>query len=973
MKIIPRLRYCFAAQRPASAWLLPGGDARQWVTELVAWEVPLAGATLSTLPDPERAGQCLGAIAFGELDAEKIRPQRAIPYGPIAKRVFAPIEATCDPPLSEDDLQRLLPSTDGLYVWHPSAGLLQLDSARQLPVSALLAASQGAARAWNAAQPGVALNQRLFSVQPLVRPTMEQVLDAGRDDIGSRSLSGGTLPQAPGEPIGGAVGRAIARAGLKGASLAAGAMGAAAGTIAAGGAALAGGLAGGLAAGGLAAGLGALAAGTAGLVGAVVGGLAGEAARSMQGTQKKSGRSSLLRQLSDWAQRRREAVEQRLDYLRNRQIERLLNLLKVSPDEGLRFALPLATGNHRGLSAPGWQLVERDVGFSLRRLGGGGPVDPWQFSAELQRRLHAEYRELADREISLGRFRRAAYIFAELLGDLSSAAAALANGGHFREAAILYDERLHQPLAAAKCLERGGLTAEAIALYERLEQWETVGDLYRKIEQPANAERAYRTAADGYLTKDRYLDTARLLEFKLNATDEAHTALIKGWLYSAAARRCLDASFELLARHQRHEEAAARLVELQDAHPYDVPGQDLAAAFAKVAGEYPHEAVRTSAAQATRHMVSRRLPAATSRERESLLASLASLVPADQLLQRDCQRYQALKSEHRALPRSRPTRSTPVRIASWFRLPPAEWKTAVSIADEFYAAGWLHDQLVLVRARWDGAVQPAAAEPWRVPAECQQRAIMLAADPRGLGPLYLHIVGTNLPAKPAEFHATDRFPTPLVVKPHPACGLPTAVLQYGPGGAVLVGEFETDGEHAALKIVPYDYERLLSGHHLMRLPASATGTISPPFLSRGADLFLGHGRWLISKRVRQASAQMPSDIRSITGSLPHTRARIVVGCEQGGVVVWGDAADAPHTCFAVDLLEPVMGINRGGWIAAVTGEMVQIYGTHDGKLTFVGEIEGPRARPLAVLSTDHPARIAVITHEGSLLIYEVAK
>ena len=72
-------------------------------------------------------------------------------------------------------------------------------------------------------------------------------------------------------------------------------------------------------------------------------------------------------------------------------------------------------------------------------MGGGGPVDFWMMSPEYSQRLATIYRELANREISLGRHRRAAYILAELLGDLSAAAATLADGGHFREAAVLYD------------------------------------------------------------------------------------------------------------------------------------------------------------------------------------------------------------------------------------------------------------------------------------------------------------------------------------------------------------------------------------------------------------------------------------------------------------------------------------------------------------------------------------------------------
>jgi hypothetical protein len=116
---------------------------------------------------------------------------------------------------------------------------------------------------------------------------------------------------------------------------------------------------------------------------------------------------------------------------------------------------------------------------------------------------------------------------------------------------------------------------------------------------------------------------------------------------------------------------------------------------------------------------------------------------------------------------------------------------------------------------------------------------------------------------------------------------------------------------------------------------------------------------------------MPSAIHSITGSLPHTRTRIVVGCQHGGVLVWGDERDAAQFPFAGDLFQPCVGINRGGWIAAATRDVVQIYGTHEGKLSFIAELSGPNADPIAVLSTDHARRIAVATDDGKVVIYEV--
>lgn len=91
--------------------------------------------------------------------------------------------------------------------------------------------------------------------------------------------------------------------------------------------------------------------------------------------------------------------------------------------------------------------------------------DWWAMSFDFRQQLLHRYRELARREIALGRHRRAAYIYAELLDDWNSAAHTLRDGGHHRAAAV-YRERLGRPADAAKGLESAGLYIEAIECYE---------------------------------------------------------------------------------------------------------------------------------------------------------------------------------------------------------------------------------------------------------------------------------------------------------------------------------------------------------------------------------------------------------------------------------------------------------------------------------------------------------------------------
>src|SRR5262249_16841238 len=160
---------------------------------------------------------------------------------------------------------------------------------------------------------------------------------------------------------------------------------------------------------------------------------------------------------------------------------------------------------------------------------GGGSADFWNVSAQIQIDLLREYRRLAERELRLGRHRRAAYIFAELVNDLAAAAAALVAGGPFRGAAVLSPARPQNPPQAARGLAPGRVWAEALAAFEELREYERAGDLARRIDQPDDAERLFRQAVSAALERRDHLSAARVLDQKLRVPDEALERLERGW------------------------------------------------------------------------------------------------------------------------------------------------------------------------------------------------------------------------------------------------------------------------------------------------------------------------------------------------------------------------------------------------------------------------------------------------------------
>jgi tetratricopeptide (TPR) repeat protein len=248
----------------------------------------------------------------------------------------------------------------------------------------------------------------------------------------------------------------------------------------------------------------------------------------------------------DWAASKLAGISQELEQLRNRELHRLIEMLDSDPERGLRHALPLDGPLGRGRLAPGAKLGARDTRFDLARVGGGGGRDHWDVPAEIRRRLLARYRVLALREQRLGRFQRAAYIHAELLGDLSAAATVLKEGRFFAEAAALYRDHLHQPRAAAECFVAGGFFTEAIAIFEKERAFLELGDLHRWLENEPAAEIAFRKAVEVKVGALDFTAAAVLLEERLRAPDEALALLGNGWPDSPQAALCLAAEFTLL-------------------------------------------------------------------------------------------------------------------------------------------------------------------------------------------------------------------------------------------------------------------------------------------------------------------------------------------------------------------------------------------------------------------------------------------
>ncbi len=963
-----------APRREAVAWFVRGRNPQDWLSELNGWDIPLEWLELRSIPQSFVDATPMGVLVTWPAltDNRQAATHRSLPlathhaqpYGRIADRLFIPIDAGFFPEVDANDLLSLLPPDDSEFLWHPSAGLIRIEAIERLQIIDLLAAPPKRQTNWNCAVPGISFNSRLISVEPDAPVTPDEIFEEEASDIGSQQDSLEDLPPTPDEFLKGKLNNLTKRfrdimkslqsgskpppskipnetspPGTSGTGNPLSNLAGHASSLIATAATLAG--------KGLGFALQPLSA---------AGSVAGNALSAM-------GISSLIDQIA-----------------RNREIDRLINLLNRDPDFGLKFALSMGGGeDHRGTANPSNELGARDVGFDLNRLFGGQPADRWDIRPDQQQMLIQQYRELAAREIRLGRHRRAAYIYAELLRDLVSAAGALESGHHYREAAVLWRDKLKRPLEAARCLERAGLLDEAATLYIETGNFEKAAEIYVRLGRPDEAEQLLRNWVESLISRGDYQGACRILLDKLNDIDGALQALSFGWPSSPIALQCLKQTFEILGTNARHEQAHALVAKLKD-QPFNGPiTKLLARGLSESAIKYPDVAVREAAGDATRIVVSRVLKTSDRVETMELLETIRNLAPQDRLLFRDTNRYfrirhESGKSKERS---SNSYGSIKLTKSSALWLKGMTWKVAKSASDTVYVAGYGNDSLVLQRLKWNNLNDQTR----RVlgPRAIETTQLILEPFPDDAGPPILHPIGIeHLRLQQWTQHEPKMFPAGS-----PSWGTKSTVaLTYSEGGfgwriRDIFGQlelacFSPRGEPLFSMELPIPRD-LLQDRSLQITLQVVNGV-----------LWLGHGKSLysinspeglvsVSNKAKQNKSDitineldLKSEIQSLVVRPFGGNACLIALFEIGGCVV----NEHGQSLVAMDCESPVATFLSDGRLIIASGTEVCSYdivksrsvkkGSH--RLSF---------KPISVTRTNKLSEFAVFGRNGEIAIFEI--
>lgn len=967
MRTTLRLIAAKSANREIAAWFVPGDDPRAWFTELSRWQVALESLRYLPIPRSDVDVTTIGMLVIvssgsgsrvrsGSNSDWAIRTaKRAIPYARVTGRLLIPIDAEFSPAVIESELEHLLSDPTAEYVWHPSAGLVQLEAADQLRLADLLHLPPERTKDWDRAQPGVAFASRLISIEPEEVLSVEQILKSAASDIGSRDPSIDRLPRMPGEPFGGKLNewtQSIKNAWKKliGDSKEAGNKqppGTSDGTTAAGNSGPAAGDSWGAKAGGLIGkGLG--------LSLAVLGAPLIALGALGSGFMKMTGLNSLVDQAA-----------------RNLEIDRLLHLLKTDPDTGLQFALPMGGDDSRGIASPSNQLVGHGLNFSLGGLQGGGGADAWDIEAEKQRQLIENYRELAAREIRLGRHRRAAYIYAQLLRDLVSAAGALEAGHHYHEAAVLYRDRLNRPTEAARCLELGGMLDDAVQIYLDQGMFEKAAELYVRLDRPDEAEQLLRTWADHLASHGDYRNASRVLHDKLHDLDGALKALLMGWPTSTAAQFCLEETFRLLGQHAQHDSAKERIAEFQRDATTDQIVKTAVAGLTNVATSFPERTVQSQATDAVYVLVGQSLRTANMSDAGTLLSAVRRLEPEDRLLARDCGRYMTARQQPAKPVVTRRFRGIQPTGSFLISLDHVKWRTAKSTGKSVYLVGYGRSSLIVQRLEWDNTAKQNQRAFWAGVSDA--RSLILDPYPHDAGDVILHAVGAAPLDKRGVLTtrgSANRIVTSKIGSPAWATDS-TVAMAYTEGGvgwrirvdfgSLVLASFSPQGE-------PWLVEDLKIGIGPQEISHARINLVTSGKEVRvSIEQFICRPIWRFENSEHQFELQHET-VGAVVHGLAVSRAEDgpwLLALFETGACLIDDDDFSVQIHIGQHLASPVGAFLRGGQFVLIGGKEVQAYDIVRSEPVLIGECT-LAMNPVAVTATDELDEFAVVGEDGTV-------
>ncbi|MFY9254090.1 MAG: hypothetical protein WAO83_11590 [Fuerstiella sp.] len=949
------LKYCSERRHAVCGLLIPGDDVSAWLSVALREQVPFGDQRFLIVAEQHGAAAnvvaalCLFPATTNGCSSQVVSATSAasplsIDYGCRAGRLYLPVNSELSAAITDSELDALLPGgrlpgdSGRLFVWHPTCGLIGFDAEHVLSAADLLSGPPDSERVWDAVEVGPQLSRAVRSLSPEASADFLQMLDEGKDDIGGESENIENVPRAPDEKSGAAIRDAMR-------------------------------------------------------------GVTDGVAKAIHGITSKlptaENGNAMLGKLHRWAESvlagtaggsgsgGRKASSGRMDSglstRRENEIKRLLNLLKNDPDKGLKFALPLGGEDRsRGISRPTDRLGEHDIDLHSNSWRGSGRGDSWDLPWEYQAKLQLQYREIAQREMRLGRYRRAAYIYARLLNDFTSAAGALEAGRLYHDAASIYLEHLRDFSKAAACFRSGGFWEEALQIYRNHERWIAAGELYQEIGDAAKASEMFQHEVNACERRRDYSTAATVADHRLDNAELATELLITGWMQGLNGRECFRQIMNLHGRRGMHREVESVLRNLTVSDNLNTSQLlDAVTVCSENAIGYPEDSVRISARRHTFRLAAVLLKPEDDGQLSEVqstaaLAALRRLDPGDGLLQADAHRFETELQQ----PAVRVKKSSPVvssesanhpgaKLISRIDLPPAgtppgtRWLDIVCNGSFVFYLGITPQSTVVfarqtIGTRLDGRLvtqDRAVLLPVPLDLEASQLALRLnSSDPERI---WVVPVGTSGPwCTPARnIQAVNE--SEFVIAHLPDMGSLLDVCDTSSGWLFCLDvSAGTGGGSFGLNIINSFrlVDRTVAIENLLDVLEPEASPVRFRLYVDGTGFFVVAGRTVVrltasvkdvldSQDGARMSAKvletLPFSPINMTVSPNSTMTRLVFSFEEGMRVVWKSAYGS--CLFGHDLVRPVTAFSSNGILAAAcaVSNRIDFYRLSRGQATLV--------------------------------------
>ena len=610
----------------AQAAFLCGNSAHDWLGELSRLGVSATAIEGYLLPESAQSLQAAGLFVVFKKAQNVDFEQLKAPYVCVSEGLYVPLSTHLFPQVSEAEFKQLL--IWDVQVFHPHIGFVGFKKTDKIDFTRLIQLGNPSEAEWHHAQTGMPFRPPLTDI--LMKPvSFQDVLTAMNDTVDRKPLS--DIPKDPDEPTDlEKLLDDVKRGFLKGSLSALDKL--------------------------------------------------SEMFPNTEGGYQNHEKPNL----SNWLQKQLNNLEKK----RNEELNRLLNLFDKDPNEALKYALPLDSPYfNRGEAPPSSALGRRSTDFNLNNLGGGNRVDGWDLGGHFYV-LQDRYRKAAEAAIARGDYKKAAYVYANLLSDFQSAAQTLEKGKYYQEAAVLYKEHLKNIPAAAACLERGGLITQAIELYDALKSYEKVGDLYEKIEQPTKAKRYYEASIETHAERADFMEIARIEGDKLKENDRAMATLLRGWSKSNQEEKCLEYYFK-----KTKDNAPDTLPETVQSVYDDQTPTHKRLTLLGILGDMVKHNETADFRQTTRDIAYDILADDVAAGNITALHQLKKFLPDDRLINSDLNTFKR---------HFKPIKTDPSVPPSFQLDNTIKWLAATCHRNQYIALGLKNNQLQLVRGNWYG-------------------------------------------------------------------------------------------------------------------------------------------------------------------------------------------------------------------------------------------------------------------------------